>query len=155
MLVFCMSDWNPYLRFTAPVFTNDPVENQIANWETCIYYWWYEYLKCNKEYEKYLKGNLKHHKSHQIFRNFGDLYSSNFKDWWEGGQRGKELFSELGNNEQFTVLDDYDDVKPWLFDENEAVIHLQVPLRTQSKRSLKKAFNDLLNETDCFKALFV
>ncbi|BCM25716.1 hypothetical protein [Methyloradius palustris] len=144
--------WIPAFSYPPPDFSlTDPAE-RLKNWENCIYYWWYEYLKCNDAYEKCCAqkrdpfSQSKRHKLDKLYHHMGDVHSLTFEDWWNLTQRGNELFSERGFNDYFTVIDDYDDLLPHEFNEKDDLVFIRVPLRTQSKRSLKQSFSQLLDE---------
>lgn len=132
----------------------DPAE-KLKNWEGSVYYWWYEYLKCNDEYKNYcvnisdpsFKSRSK--KLDRLYEEFGDIHTKDFETWWKDEDRGNNIFSEGGwwHQDQFTIFNNWREIDPsevtfcedgWVF--------IRVPLKTQSKRSLKKSFSNMLDQ---------
>jgi hypothetical protein len=102
------------------------------------YYWWWAYLRCNKDYlaccEKGGKGKFA-----KLYADFGDVRGDDFRLWWRA--KGVELFAEQISIYKFKEIDSKDEVpERWRKDD---FIFLQVPL-TYDKKSLKKYFNQLL-----------
>ena len=85
------------------------------------YYWWFMFLRLNKEYAKAIKkgGTGKYA---EICSDFGDVSKINFKEWWENNQH---LFAEPRIGYQMRVAESISEIAP--FDSNEA-INLVIPL---------------------------
>ena len=113
-------------------------------WQNNIYYWWFEFLKRNKEYERCCKlGGTR--KFADIYRDFGNVYEYEFWDWWSEKvnseeTRGEFLFAEAVA-ERLEVLTDTK-VK-----EDEDYLIVKVPLSVRSNH-LVKSFRGLLNDYD-------
>tara|TARA_A100001015_G_scaffold254017_1_gene294575 strand:- start:6265 stop:7137 length:873 start_codon:yes stop_codon:yes gene_type:complete len=113
-------------------------------WENNVYYWWFECLKRNKDYERCCKqGGTQ--KLADIYRDFGNIYEYEFWDWWSEKvnseeTRGEFLFAEA-LAERLEVLTDTK-VK-----EDEDYLVVKVPLSVRSNH-LVKSFRGLLNDYD-------
>ena len=112
----------------------------LGRQESSPYYWWWQFLRRNASYIECCAaggtGALA-----DMYQDFGDVRSDDFHAWWTHNQRGAELFAEQPLSIRFGELVSRQDWQPnW---SSEDVIVLAVPL-TMSKRSLKGAFNDLL-----------
>jgi len=111
-----------------------------SRYEQSPYYWWWVYLKRNKDYldccERGGKGKFS-----KLYADFGDVRGDEFRIWWRA--KGVELFAEQMSIYKFKELDNKSEVpEHW---NKEDFIFLQVPL-TYDKKSLKKYFNELLME---------
>jgi hypothetical protein len=105
-----------------------------------VYYWWYEYLKRNEQYRRCChsggKGRLA-----GLYRDFGDIFTGRFKDWWEADNRGERLFAEPlapVRLEELRTADDWD--AEWT---RNAVLVVVVPLG-EPKRRIERWFDRLL-----------
>ena len=113
-------------------------------WENNVYYWWFECLRRNKDYERCCKqGGTQ--KLADIYRDFGNIYEYEFWDWWSEKvnseeTRGEFLFAEA-LAERLEVLTDTK-VK-----EDEDYLVVKVPLSVRSNY-LVKSFRGLLNDYD-------
>jgi hypothetical protein len=100
------------------------------------YYWWFMFLRLNKDYEVTCKANGKG-KCADLYKDFGDVYKTNFKDWWN---ERVHLFAEPRTGYRMQIAKKEDELAPF---NNEEVINLVVPL-TWSRRVLKKRFSELV-----------
>jgi len=100
------------------------------------YYWWFMFLRLNKDYEVTCKANGKG-KCADLYKDFGDVYKTNFKDWWNARVH---LFAEPRAGYRMQIAKKEDELAPF---NNEEVINLVVPL-TWSRRVLKKRFSELV-----------
>lgn len=68
------------------------------------YYWWWEYLRRSEKYKTTCKSNgttgLK-----SLYRDFGNIYRSTFKEWWSQGDRGAMLFANASPDDLVVLLD--------------------------------------------------
>lgn len=105
-----------------------------------VYYWWWAYLKRNKDYlaccESGGKGRLA-----ELYADFGDVRSDDFKAWWEEGGRGVRLFAEPPAEELVRVLSG-GDVVP----DVDVLLTVSFPMNFP-KRYLMRRFADLLEKT--------
>jgi hypothetical protein len=105
------------------------------------YYWWFMFLRLNKDYEATCKARGKGVFA-ELYKDFGDVYKINFKDWWN---EKSHLFAEPKKGYRMAVAQTLDEIAPFGSDE---VINLVVPL-TWSRRSLLKSFtSQVLNKIE-------
>lgn len=100
------------------------------------YYWWFMFLRLNEDYLATCKANGQG-KCAELYKDFGDVYKTNFKDWWN---ERVHLFAEPCKGYRMQIANTEDELAP--FNSNE-VINLVVPL-TWSRRVLKKRFSELV-----------
>jgi hypothetical protein len=100
------------------------------------YYWWFMFLRLNKDYEVTCKANGKG-KCADLYKDFGDVYKTNFKDWWN---TRLHLFAEPRKGFRMQIANSDEELAPF---DSEEVINLVVPL-TWSRRVLKKRFSELV-----------
>lgn len=62
-------------------------------WKNSIYYLWFEYLRRNEDYKATCENGGKG-KCANLFMDFGDIYSEDFKTWWQTDDHGAILFAE-------------------------------------------------------------
>lgn len=106
------------------------------------YYWWWAFLRRNPEYlECCERGGTG--KYAELYKDFGDVRSDNFHQWWTKDQRGANLFAE---NYGAMKLIELEDKSQWSEDwTKEDVMVIAVPL-TSSKRYSQSRFAKLLKE---------
>lgn len=100
------------------------------------YYWWFMFLRLNKDYEATCKANGKG-KCADLYKDFGDVYKINFKDWWN---KRVHLFAEPRKGYRMQIANKAEELAPF---NSEEVVNLVVPL-TWSRRVLKKRFSELV-----------
>jgi hypothetical protein len=107
------------------------------------YYWYWAYMRRNDEYIKCCANNGKG-KLAKLYKDFGDIRSDDFADWWGGkNQKGGHLFGEVPNEINLTQLKSKDEwSEGW--DENIAVIAVNLNV---GKRKLQQYFSKLLKDT--------
>jgi len=112
-----------------------------------VYYWWWEYLRCNQEYEQYCLNaiNKKSKRLEKIYKDFGDIYSVTFDKWWQENYRGHVLFAETEINAPFGVMWFYDWINPEDFEDPKDRIYICIPRYHQSKQKLKKDLMELVD----------
>lgn len=106
-----------------------------------VYYWWYEYLKRNKHYQDCCESGGKG-KLARLYKDFGDVYASNFEEWWTTDSRGDRLFAEpIGLRlEELEGVDDWDSA--W---NRKNVMVVVIPL-AHPKRRIYRWFGRLLSD---------
>lgn len=69
------------------------------------HYWWWAYLRISKDYwwACQRKGSVDDHRLRSMYRDFGDVYSMTFDQWWS--KRGIGLFYERMAMAEVRVLD--------------------------------------------------
>lgn len=69
------------------------VEQEIAAAKRSLYYWWWRYLRLSSDYwwlcEQ--KGKTSDKAFASVYRDFGDVFESNFDEWWS--RRGTNIFA--------------------------------------------------------------
>lgn len=100
------------------------------------YYWWFMFLRLNESYKATCnEGGVG--KCTSLYKDFGDIYKVNFKEWWTDKAH---LFSEPKKGYRMLIANSLDEIAPFNSDE---VINLVVPLNW-AQRSLKKSFTQLV-----------
>lgn len=106
------------------------------------YRWWFESLRCSKDYwwvckqrGKTLDSDLK-----RVWQAFGDVFSKDFAQWWI--DTGYELFQEQVSPPKIERLD-WKAVESHMYDTRRML--LSIPLDI-SEKSLKKQFLDIVRE---------
>jgi len=121
-----------------PVFGRTKKAQSFAPYTHSVYYLWWEFLRRNSDYKKCCdnggRGKLKN-----LYADFGDIHSVDFKTWWQTDSRGSNLFAEQLPPD-FKVIESIDE-----FIEGDRVIFLQLPLALP-KRYLTQQFQKILNQ---------
>lgn len=82
-----------HFPYQHPTFGTAKNPKTSSHWKVSVYYWWFEYLKRNSDYQTTCKNNGKG-KCSKLFEDFGDVLSLSFKEWWSDGERGATLFAD-------------------------------------------------------------
>lgn len=131
-------------RFLAPYPTFGTKNNRLGegHQKKSPYYWWWEFLRRNQEYlECCQRGGKGRHS--ELYKDFGDVRSNSFREWWVRDQRGATLFAESYGARKLIELNSKEE---WLDDWNkDEVMVIAVPL-TSSKRYLQSRFAKILKE---------
>jgi hypothetical protein len=76
-----------------PTFGRSKVAKSQEIFKNSVYYLWWEFLRRSDAYKKCCasggKGKLKY-----IYQDFGDIFATDFKTWWQTNERGAFLFAE-------------------------------------------------------------
>ena len=78
---------------STPKFGTKNSPSLPSTWSNSIYYLWFEYLRRNEDYRLTCENGGKG-KCAKIYKNFGDIYSQDFKTWWQTNDNGANLFAE-------------------------------------------------------------
>lgn len=120
-----------------PTFGRSKAEKSQERFKNSVYYLWWEYLRRSDAYKMCCssggKGKLKN-----IYQDFGDVYSTDFKTWWQTNERGAYLFAEQLPPKFETIK-----VLPDEVTMNQVML-MQVPMALP-KRLLMAEFQKLLN----------
>jgi len=120
-----------------PTFGRNKVEKSQERFKNSVYYLWWEFLRRSDAYKKCCesggKGKLKN-----IYQDFGDVFATDFKTWWQTNERGAYLFAEKLPPKLQPIKSMPEEVTM------NQVIVLQVPLALP-KRFLMAEFQKLLN----------
>ena len=128
-----------HFPYQHPTFGSERNPKSASAWMGTVYYWWWAYLKRNKEYLKCCdKGGSGRLAS--LYNDFGDVRSDDFKAWWSIGGRGATLFANKPTLSAVTQLNGGDVVSSDL-----NVITVSVPLN-YPKRFLQAQFRKILSK---------
>lgn len=123
-----------HFPYQHPLFGTKSSRKTGAN---SVYYFWWAYLKRNKEYlaccDSGGKGKLS-----KLYEDFGDVRGEDFKAWWQSDGRGVRLFAEPRAEDTVRVLQAGDQA----LDESEALT-LSIPLNLP-KRFLIRRCRELI-----------
>ena len=76
-----------------PTFGRSNAVKATEPFKNSVYYLWWEFLRRSKAYKKCCTsgggGKLKN-----IYQDFGDVFATDFKSWWQTNERGAFLFAE-------------------------------------------------------------
>ncbi len=121
-----------------PTFGRSKVAKSKEPFKNSVYYFWWEFLRRNEDYKKCcLKGGTG--KLSSLFQDFGDVFNTDFKTWWNTDNRGVSLFAEELLPE-FGLVSDLENL-----DRNADILYLQVPL-SLPKRYLSNEFQKILKK---------
>lgn len=94
-----------HFPYQHPTFGTAKRPKSASAWEGSVYYWWWAYLKRNKQYldccERGGRGELSEH-----YKDFGDVRGDSFKAWWSENDRGARLFAEPKAEDSVRVLEE-------------------------------------------------
>lgn len=122
-----------YPTFGRGSYSDDNPPSTVTN---SPYYYWFLFLKLNEDYKKTVEAKGKG-KCAELYRDFGDIYKLNFKEFW----RAKDyLFAEPRKNFTMHIANNANELAPFNSDD---VVNLVVPLNF-NHRSLKKYFTQLI-----------
>lgn len=120
-----------------PTFGRSNAVKATQPFKNSVYYLWWEFLRRSDAYKKCCasggKGKMKH-----IYQDFGDVFATDFKTWWQSNERGAFLFAEQ-LPPKMKLLDEMPDASA-----ASQVLVVQVPLALP-KRFLTAEFQKLLN----------
>lgn len=120
-----------------PTFGRSNAVKATEPFKNSVYYLWWQFLRRSDAYKKCCasvgKGKLKN-----IYQDFGDVFATDFKTWWQQNGRGAFLFAEQ-LPPKMKLIDVMPDVSV-----SGQVLVVQVPLALP-KRFLTAEFQKLLN----------
>jgi len=82
-----------HFPFAHPTFGTQTNPKSSSHWKKSVYYWWFEYLRRNEQYKLTCENNGSGD-CEELFKLFGDVTSTDFKNWWTKDNRGVTLFAE-------------------------------------------------------------
>lgn len=65
--------------------------SSAPSWKCSIFYYWWEYLRCNEQYQSTCKARGRGPLA-ELYQDFGNVHEGSFKQWWKA--RGEHLFAE-------------------------------------------------------------
>ena len=120
-----------------PTFGRSNAVKATEPFKNSVYYLWWEFLRRSNAYKKCCasggKGKMKN-----IYQDFDDVFTTDFKIWWQTKERGAYLFAEQ-LPPKMTLIDAMPDANV-----ANQVLVIQVPLKLP-KRLLITEFQKLLN----------
>ena len=121
-----------------PTFGRSKVAKSREPFRNSVYYFWWEFLRRNDAYKKCCsKGGIG--KLSSLYQDFGDVFNTDFKTWWNNDSRGVSLFAEELLPD-FGLISDMED-----FVNNSNILYIQVPLALP-KRYLSNEFQKILRK---------
>jgi hypothetical protein len=128
-----------HFAYRHPTFGTKNAPKSISHWQGTVYYWWWAYLRKNSDYieccELAGSGPIS-----GLYKDYGDVRSDNFKDWWTSEGRGIRLFGEPVAEEFVRKLRPGD-----LVPSDDGLLTLVFPLDLPA-RHLQARFNLLLKQ---------
>lgn len=121
-----------------PTFGRSKVEKSQERYKNSVYYLWWEFLRRSNAYRLCCKNSGKG-KLKNLYKDFGDVFATDFKSWWQTNDRGAYLFAERLPPEMKLINE-----LPAEVDNNQVLI-IQIPLALP-KRFLTAEFQKLLNK---------
>lgn len=121
-----------HFPYQHPTFGTAKRPKPAFAWEGSVYYWWWAYLKRNREYlaccESGGAGKLSKH-----YKDFGDVRGDSFKAWWSENDRGARLFAEPKAEDSVRVLEEGEKVAS-----RSQALTLSLPLNLPKKFLLQR-----------------
>lgn len=110
--------------------------------EKSPYYWYWAYMKRNKEYIKCCDNNGKG-KLAKLYKDFGDIRSDDFAEWWGGkNQKGGYLFGEVADDFKLKQLQSQ---REWSEEWGSNIVVIALNLN-EGKRKLQQYFSKELDK---------
>lgn len=126
-----------HFPYKHPTFGTKTRPKPVRAWQQSVYYWWWAYLRRNESYLTTCAAGGGGEMA-QIYLDFGDVRSDDFKAWW--GKRGVHLFAEPAAEDTVRVIAD-----PSALVLDESTLTISLPLGLP-KRFLENRIKDLLAE---------
>ena len=82
-----------HLRGGSVKFGRSKIEKASKPYEQSAYYLWWKFLQLSQKYKECCENEGKGELS-EMYKDFGDIYATDFKTWWKTGNRGINLFGE-------------------------------------------------------------
>lgn len=121
---------HPTFGRSAKVRAEEPYKNSV-------YYYWWSFLRLNDDYRRCCEQGGRG-KLAQLYKDFGDVFSVDFKTWWQTGDRGASLFAEkLPPSLSVVPIEN-------IFEQDD-VLFVRVPL-SLPKRYLTQEFQKILTK---------
>ena len=121
-----------------PTFGKSGIDKKTEPFKKSVYYFWYEFLRRNEEYRECCQqggiGDM-----YALYSDFGDVFESDFKTWWQENDRGARLFAEapLPSVRQIKTIDD--------LEISDQILNVGLPLELPRKH-LETALMKLLDK---------
>lgn len=92
-VVYQMSFKPRHLKGGAVTFGRSKLEKASEPFKKSLYYLWWEFLRLSDRYKKCCENGGNGELS-DLYKDFGDVFSVDFKTWWQTDNRGIDLFAE-------------------------------------------------------------
>lgn len=120
-----------------PTFGRSNAVKATQPFKNSVYYLWWEFLRRSNAYKKCCASGGEG-KLNSIYQDFGDVFTTDFKSWWQTNERGANLFAEQ-LPPKMTLIDAMPDASV-----AGQVLVVQVPMALP-KRFLASEFQKLLS----------
>lgn len=127
-----------HFPYKHPTFGTKNKPKPVSSWKGSVYYWWWAYLKRNASYIATCE-NGGAGVCAELYADFGDVRSDDFKVWWTEGERGARLFAEPQAENTVRVLNEGEQALS-----RADVLTLSIPLNLPRKL-LEARFKELLD----------
>ncbi len=134
-----------HFSFKHPTFGTKKSPRPESAWKKTIYYWWWEFLLRSEKYLETCESGGKKGLV-DLYKDFGDIRNTSFKDWWTENGRGYFLFSEPSVDEIVRVMNEGEIVP-----NSKIGLSVLLPLNLP-KKHLKTRINKLLMKYHSGKA---
>lgn len=107
-------------------------------WQCSVYYYWWAYLRENEAYLRLCHASAQEQRANAIFRDFGDVRSGSFIDWWNA--RGRDLFREPRESTEVIPLNGVmvGQADSWRAETRDNSLIVQVPLVADVELTVRK-----------------
>lgn len=122
-----------------PLFRKQSTDKGVK-WSNSIYYLWFEYLRRNEKYKTYCETKRGSKEIKNLYADFGDIYSVDFKQWWR--TIGQDLFCEQADLERIEVIHSENDLDT----KSDNILNLAVPIN-KNFEWLQKQYTKILRDT--------
>ena len=131
-----------HFPYKHPTFGSARAPKSSSHLHVSVYYWWYEYLSRSVDYRKTCAQRGVGPCS-ELYKHFGDVTSSDFKQWWTEGDRGANLFADPPTPSIRVIsqdrIPDHNDVELLLL---EVPLGLPINFLVNKFRSVIRKFHD-------------
>lgn len=125
----------PYIH---PIFGTKKKPNHDG-WKRSVYYWWWEYLRRNKDYLETCQMNGTG-MCEDLYKDFGNIHKCDFQKWWTEEDRGAKLFANKKTRESIVVVDNLTTLN-----QNDGELLLKINLNIP-KKQIQSKFNTVLSK---------
>lgn len=134
--------YKPRYMYKEPRFITTPNRREEWQWKKTVYYWWWRCLQLNDSYRRCCDRGGTGRMS-RLYKDFGDVFATDFRTWWLADDRGAQLFAEPPAPLSLHELRDASEWnEEWTRD---AVMVVAVPLYDTNER-LQRKFVNLLRQ---------
>ena len=129
-----------HLAYESVRFGRSKAEKATEPFKNTVYYLWFEYLRRSELYKECCKNGGAGELS-DLYADFGDVFSVEFKQWWQTDNRGIELFGEEVAPDTMRIIERKTDL---ILDDSVMVVSIPIFLprkfiMKEMKKMLEKA----------------